>query len=57
MSNGKIAITSNSDVEPKVISSELGSNNVGISISSWSKDKKITVEILKDVQYSSYDEY
>lgn len=57
MSNGEIAITSNSDVEPIVISSELESNNVGISISSWSKDKIITEEILKEVQYSSYEEY
>lgn len=57
MSNGEITITSNSDIEPIVISSELESNNVGISISSWNKDKRITEEILKEVQYSPYDEY
>lgn len=57
MNNGEITITSNSDIEPIVISSELESNNIGISISSWSKDKRIAEEILKEVQYSPYDEY
>lgn len=57
MSNGEITFTSNSDIEPIVISFELESNNVGISISSWNKDKRITEEILKEVQYSSYEEY
>lgn len=57
MSNGEITITSNRDVEPIVISFELEISNVGISISSWSKNKRITEEMLKKVQYSSYKEY
>lgn len=36
----------------KVASSEIKTDGVGISISSWNKDKKITEEILKEVQYS-----